>query len=254
MAATLFYLDPLPTRVGDTAVLDGPEGHHAATVRRTQVGEKLALADGRGAVAHCTVTSVGKDRLEASVDALGAVPPLAPEVTVVQALPKSERSDLAVDLMVEAGADAVIPWQASRCVARWDGLKAAKGVDRWQKVATAAAKQSRSPRVPEVAPLHTTKQVAAELRRAVAEGAVALVLHEAASVPLTSVNLASARQVYLIVGPEGGVAENEVDTFREAGAVAVRLGPNVLRTSTAAAVALGALGVLTQRWDTAPLS
>lgn len=155
MAATLFYLDPLP-EAGAVAVLDGKEGRHAATVRRIAVGERLVLSDGRGHLADVEVTATAKDRLEARVLARREVPAPRPRVTVVQALPKSDRSELAVELATEAGADAFVPWQAARCVARWDGPKAAKGVGRWQAVAVAAAKQSRRPHVPEVARVHRT--------------------------------------------------------------------------------------------------
>ena len=172
---------------------------------------------------------------------------------MVQALPKSDRSELAVELATEAGADAFVPWQAARCVARWDGPKAAKGVGRWQAVAVAAAKQSRRPHVPEVAPVHRTADVAEAVRATVARGGVAAVLHESATDPFGSLSLADAAELLLVVGPEGGVDDAELAALTTAGARPVLLGPTVLRTSTAAAVALGAVGVLTPRWDARPL-
>lgn len=252
MAATLFYLDPLP-EAGAVAVLDGKEGRHAATVRRIAVGERLVLSDGRGHLADVEVTATAKDRLEARVLARREVPAPRPRVTVVQALPKSDRSELAVELATEAGADAFVPWQAARCVARWDGPKAAKGVGRWQAVAVAAAKQSRRPHVPEVAPVHRTADVAEAVRATVARGGVAAVLHESATDPFGSLSLADAAELLLVVGPEGGVDDAELAALTTAGARPVLLGPTVLRTSTAAAVALGAVGVLTPRWDARPL-
>ncbi|UYP17575.1 16S rRNA (uracil(1498)-N(3))-methyltransferase [Rhodococcus sp. Z13] len=250
MAATLFYLDPLPEE-GGTAVLDGKEGRHAATVRRIAVGERLVLADGAGAVADVEVTAVAKDRLEALVLARRVVDPPHPKVTVVQALPKSDRSELAVELATEAGADEFVPWQSARCVARWDA-KADKGVARWQAVATAAAKQSRRPYVPSVSPLHRTADVVARVRQAADRGESVLVLHESATVPFADLPLRDVEALTLVVGPEGGLDDSEVQALTEAGAVAVSLGPTVLRTSTAAAVALGAIGVLTDRWRTRP--
>ncbi|SNS81387.1 16S rRNA (uracil(1498)-N(3))-methyltransferase [Rhodococcoides kyotonense] len=252
MAATVFYLDPLPD-VGGTAVLDGKEGRHAATVRRIRVGERILLSDGRGGIADTVVTSAMRDRLEMAVHARSEVPRATPTVGVVQALPKAERSELAVELATEAGIDSIVPWQSSRCVARWEGAKADKGVARWQAVATAAAKQSRRPFVPEVAPLHTGGEVFALARGVVERGGIVAVLHEAASVAFSSLTFRDVPEVLLVVGPEGGLTESEVTSLTDVGATPVMLGPTVLRTSTAAAVALGALGVSTDRWAQAPL-
>ncbi|MFC4603155.1 16S rRNA (uracil(1498)-N(3))-methyltransferase [Rhodococcus kronopolitis] len=252
MAATVFYLDPLPP-VGAVAVLDGKEGRHAATVRRIRVGEQLVLADGRGAIARAVVVEVGKDRLDLEIRERDELPAATPTVTLVQALPKAERSELAVELATEAGIDAIVPWQSARCVARWEGPKAVKGVARWQAVAVAAAKQSRRAHIPEVAELHRTAAVVELVSRVTAGGGVVGVLHESATTALAGLSLDGVAELVLVVGPEGGLDDAEVEALTAAGAVAVRLGPTVLRTSTAAAVALGALGVLTDRWAARPL-
>ncbi|HET8993861.1 MAG TPA: 16S rRNA (uracil(1498)-N(3))-methyltransferase [Rhodococcus sp. (in: high G+C Gram-positive bacteria)] len=251
MAATLFYLDPLP-ETGSIAVLDGKEGRHAATVRRISVGERLVLSDGRGGVADVEVTAVAKDRLEATVLGRGTIEPPRPTVTVVQALPKSDRSELAVELATEAGADGFVPWQSSRCVARWDS-KADKGLAKWKAAATAAAKQSRRAYVPEVDSLHRTADVVSRVRETVEGGGVVAVLHESATVPFSALPLSEAPELVLVVGPEGGLDDTEVEALVGAGATAVSLGPTVLRTSSAAAVALGAVGVMTDRWSQQPL-
>lgn len=255
MAATVFYVDSLP-EAGRTAVLDGPEGRHASTVRRFGVGDRLLLSDTRGGVAECAVTAVGKDRLDLLVHSVDRRAPAQPEVTLVQALPKSERSELAVDLATEAGVDRIIPWQAVRCVSRWHTGKldkSEKGVARWRAVAYAAAKQSRRVYVPEVTDLHTTAMVVERVAELVAAGGAVLVLHESATTALGGDHLAGRDAVTLVVGPEGGLDDAEVAALVEAGAQAVRLGPTVLRTSSAAAVALGAIGVLTDRWTQGPL-
>lgn len=240
---SLFYVDAVPG-VGDVVVVDGDEGFHAANVRRTRRGEQLDLSDGAGTVAHCEVTEVAKGRLSAQVLDRRVVAPPSPTVTVAQALPKSDRSELAIELATEAGADAFVAWQAARCVARWDGAaRVDKGLRRWRAVARAASRQSRRPHIPTVDGVVTTAQLAA------GAGPTTLVLHESATTSLTELPLAEAASLTLVVGPEGGVAEEELAALTEAGALAVRLGPTVLRTSTAAAVALGALGVLTSRWD-----
>lgn len=251
MAPPVFHLDALPP-AGATAVLDGAEGRHAATVRRLRAGERLLLTDGRGGVAEAVVTAVAKDRLELAVVARRDVPEPATRVTVVQALPKSERSELAVELATEAGVDELVPWSAARCVARWSGPRADKGVARWRAVTREAAKQARRAHVPVVHDLATTATLLALVEARVRAGGVALLLHESAAVGLRQVALAP--EVLLVVGPEGGLDDAELAALTGAGARAVHLGPTVLRTSTAAAVALGALGVLTDRWDTAPPS
>lgn len=247
MVATLFYLDALPD-TGALAVVDGEEGFHAARVRRIRPGEQLMLGDGAGGLARCTVEQAGRDGLQARVLERWTVEPGRPTVTVVQALPKSERSELAIELATEAGADALVAWQAERCVARWDGDRADKGLRRWRAVARSAARQSRRPYIPPVEGPLSTAALCQRVRAEVTRGAAALILHESATDGLANIKLAQVNSVFLIVGPEGGITPDELVALADAGAVVVRLGPTVLRTSTAAAVALGALGVLTQRW------
>jgi 16S rRNA (uracil1498-N3)-methyltransferase len=246
MAATLFYADTIPG-VGATAVLDGDEGHHAATVRRIRPGETLVLSDGSGTLAECVVENADKHSLTARVTARRTAPQPRPTVTVVQAIPKAERSELAVELATEAGADDFVAWQADRCVARWDGERAAKGLRRWRAVVRSAARQSRRAWIPEVTGPLSTAELCGYLSSRPA--AVALLLHESAGLPLAEVSVAQADSLVLMVGPEGGISDAEVAALAAAGAVPVRLGPTVLRTSTAAVVALGALGVLTARWS-----
>ncbi|WP_454199779.1 16S rRNA (uracil(1498)-N(3))-methyltransferase [Nocardia sp. Marseille-Q1738] len=246
MAATVFYLDEVP-EPGAIAVLDGPEGRHAATVRRIRVGEPITLSDGRGVLAESEVVAAQRDRLELTVRDRVLVAPPAPLVTVVQALPKSDRSELAVELMTEAGADAVIPWQAARCVANWEG-KAAKAVDKWRAAARSAARQSRRAYIPEVADLHRTRDLLELVRQAKADGAIVAALHESGTARFTGLPFADAAEIVLVVGPEGGLDDAELTALSAAGAEITLLGPTVLRTSTAAAVALGALGALTPRW------
>ena len=241
--APLFLVDALPP--GEHGVLDGPEGRHAATVRRLRAGEGLVLADGRGGVARAVVEAMAKDALELRVVERRTLPPPAPRVVLAQALVKGDRGELAVELATEAGVDAVVPWRAARCVARWEaGPRGDKALARWRTTAREAAKQARRAWVPAVEEPVTT----AALVRRVAAGAGALVLHESATGGIASVDLPTAGDLLLVVGPEGGVADEELAALTAAGARAVRLGPEVLRASTAAAVALGALGVLTGRW------
>lgn len=229
-------------------VLDGEEARHAATVRRLRVGERLVLSDGAGAMARCVVEGVqaGRDAsLTLTVESFWTEEPPALRVLVAQALAKGDRGELAVELATEAGVDAIVPWRAARSVAKWDdGGRGDKALARWRATARAAAKQARRAHVPDVTEPVTT----GELAGLVATMSLAIVLESDVPERLTDLPLPEAGDVLLVVGPEGGVTDEELRTLQDAGARAVRLGTTVLRTSTAAAVALGALGALTTRW------
>jgi 16S rRNA (uracil1498-N3)-methyltransferase len=240
----VFFAGQLPPE-GTETILDGPEGRHAATVRRLRPGERLLLSDGRGGLAVCEVLETGRDRLRLRVLRRQIEPAPALRVTLAQALVKGERGELAVELATEAGVDAVLPWRASRCVARWDeGPRGAKGLSQWRETARQAAKQARRGWFPEVAEPVDTAELA--LRCTAAAGC--LVLHEAATESVVSVPLPAEGELVLVVGPEGGITEAELATLTAAGGRPVRLGPAVLRSSSAGIIALGAIGALTRRW------
>lgn len=235
---------PTPPTVGEIIELTGDEGRHAVSVKRTSVGEQIELVDGHGTRAVITVTGVsGKDRLTGVVDCAANEPASRPTVTVIQALPKAARSELTVDLLTQAGADVIVPWQAGRSVANW-GKKQDKGLAKWRAAARAAAKQSRRSRIPEITPVGDQAAVAALIQAA----PLALMLHEDATGKITDQPVAQADSVVLIIGPEGGISPAELDAFTTAGAHPVRLGPEVLRTASAGMVALAALGAVTDRW------
>lgn len=235
---------PTPPTVGEVIELTGDEGRHAVSVKRTSVGEQIELVDGHGTRAVITVTGVsGKDRLVGVVDCVASEPAPRPTVTVVQALPKAARSELTVDLLTQAGADVIVPWQAGRSVANW-GKKQDKGLAKWRAAARAAAKQSRRSRIPEITPVADQAAVVALIQAA----PLALMLHEDATGKITDQPVAQADSVVLIIGPEGGISPAELDAFTAAGVHPVRLGPEVLRTASAGMVALAALGAVTDRW------
>ncbi|RBM20249.1 16S rRNA (uracil(1498)-N(3))-methyltransferase [Streptomyces sp. PT12] len=245
--APVFVHDSL-TAVGRGAalLLEGPEGRHAVSVRRLRVGEAVVLTDGEGTGAFGTVAAVeGKDRLTVEVGEVWHEPPPRPWITVVQALPKGDRGELAVETMTETGVDAIIPWSAARCVTQWRGERGARSLAKWRATAREAGKQARRTRFPRVAAAMPTREVAEWLAK---EAAFAAVLHEGATAPLATAPLPDAGELVLIVGPEGGVTPDELAAFTAAGATPYRLGPTVLRTSTAGTAAAALLMGRTGRW------
>jgi len=238
----LFLVPDLGT--GDTLVLTGGEAHHAATVTRLAVGEQVLLSDGQGGLAEARARQVAPDRVVFEVLSRRSVERPEPWLVVVQALPKGERAELAVELLTELGADEIVPWAAARSIGQWKGDRVAKGVAKWQRTAQAAAKQSRRPRIPVVAELAGTEQVAARI----AGAGAALLLDSDADQPLAGLALPRDGELVLVVGPEGGIAPAELELFCRRGGRPVRLGAEVLRTSTAGAAALAALSVGLGRW------
>ncbi|MEU7379646.1 MULTISPECIES: 16S rRNA (uracil(1498)-N(3))-methyltransferase [unclassified Streptomyces] len=246
MTAPVFVVDEL-NLVGTEFVLDGPEGRHAVSVKRLRPGEDVVLTDGRGRWTEGVVKAAeGKDRLViADLAALVEEPPESPRITVVQALPKGDRGELAVETMTEVGVDAIVPWSASRCITQWKGDRGLKALGKWRATAREAGKQSRRVRFPEVADAATTKQVAALL----AGADFAAVLHESGEERLATAELPARGEIVLVVGPEGGVSPEELAQFRDAGAKPYVLGPTVLRTSTAGTAATALLLGRTGRWS-----
>jgi 16S rRNA (uracil1498-N3)-methyltransferase len=225
-------------------VLGGPEGRHATTVRRLSAGERVDVTDGAGAVAECVVSAVRPGVVELAVLARRTVPVPEPRVVVVQAIPKGDRGELAVEVMTEVGVDAVVAWQAERCVARWRGDRAGKALARWRATAREAAKQSRRAWIPEVCGPESMPDVT----RRVAGAALAILLDPDAPDALSSIRLPARGDIVVIVGPEGGVSPAEAASAAAAGAVPARLGPSVLRSSSAGPVAAALLLAGSGRW------
>ena len=232
------------TAAGDTVTLDGAEGHHASDVRRVRVGEEIVLTDGAGVVAQARATGVRRGALDAEVLSVVQVAPEIPRVVVVQAVPKGDRGELAVEMLTEVGVDVIVPWAASRSVVRWTGERETKALTRWRSSAREAAKQARRAWFPTVADLAGTDEVVRLLSRA----SVRVVLHEAASGPLADLPVPGRGEIVIVVGPEGGITDEELEAFAEVGAEPLRLGSSVLRSSTAGVAAAAALLSRTPRW------
>ena len=233
--------------VGAEVVVEGDEAHHAVAVRRLRVGEHVVLTDGAGVAVRGVVDSTGKRVFAVVVEEVTRHPRAEPQVVVVQAIPKGDRGELAVEVLTEIGAARIVPWAAARSVAVWKGERAAKSLARWRATAREAAKQARRSWFPEVTGLTTT----ADVEALVADAELAVVLHEEATVALAALEVPASGTVVVVVGPEGGLTDEEVAAFTTAGAVSVRLGTEVLRTSTAGVAAVAALLARTSRWGSA---
>jgi 16S rRNA (uracil1498-N3)-methyltransferase len=239
----VFFADPADLR-RDVIVLSGAEGRHAAAVRRLRPGERADVGDGAGVVAECVVAAHSGPGLELAVQARRTVPRPDPLITVVQAIPKGDRGELAVEEMTEVGVDRIMPWAAARCVPVWRAERGARSLARWRVTAREAAKQSRRAWIPEV----TEPASTADVTGVVAKAAAAIVLEPGAPRSLGQFGPPESGDLIVIVGPEGGITDQESAAFRAAGATPLRLGPTVLRTSTAGAVAAAVLLSRSSRW------
>ncbi|MFF0345433.1 16S rRNA (uracil(1498)-N(3))-methyltransferase [Kribbella sp. NPDC004875] len=237
MGVAVFFRADL---AGEELTLDGPEGRHAAVVRRIGPGERLRLTDGRGAWAEGPVVTASKAGVTVAVDERGTVPAGVPRVVVVQAVPKGERAELAVEMLTEVGVDVIVPWNAERSQFRANPERVEKMLAKWRAWAFEASKQSRRTWFAEVAPLASTAEVAELL----AGAALPVVLHEEATVALASLEVPAAGDVVIVIGPEGGIAPAELKAFD---VDPVLLGDTVLRTSTAGVAAAAAL-LARSRW------
>lgn len=248
MSAPVFLLDPdhaAAASVGGEVVLDGDEGKHAVSVQRLKPGEIVHLVDGQGRRIEGTVAATqGKNTLRVTVTTINDEPSPTPTITVVQGVAKGSRGELAVQMLTEVGVDVIVPWQAEHSIAKWEDERADRHVAKWRSTAREAAKQARRSRIPTVAPLASSAAVSDWI----ANSAVALVLDEQSGTPLTSIDVSTAHDVLVVVGPEGGLSANEREMFADAGGDLVRLGDSVLRTSTAGVAALGAVLSFTGRW------
>lgn len=233
--------EPAP---GADVEVRGDEARHAVAVRRTRVGEQLVLTDGAGLRALVEVAATGDRWLRARVLEVRRTPRPQPEITVVQALPKGDRGERAVEVLTEVGVATIVPWAAARSVAVWRGERARKSRAKWEATAREAAKQARRDWFPEVTGLAGTEEV----RRLVADADLAVLLHEEADQPLAGTAVPAGGRVVVVVGPEGGLTPEEVADLTGAGARPVRMGAEVLRTSTAGVVAAGVLLSRTSRW------
>ncbi len=242
------YLDTSLDRAqcGDLLTLAGEEGHHAAAVRRSRPGETIDVVNGRGLRARCEVRAVGKHVLDLAVREISQESADFPHITLVQALAKGGRDEQAVESSTEYGVATVVPWESERCIASWRG-KEEKGRARWEATARAAAKQSRRSWLPIVEDVVSTKALVNKIRAVREAGGLVFVCHEEASTILADVlrgSFDAPSQVWIVVGPEGGITPSEVTALDAAGAQTVLLAPHVLRSASAGPYAIAVIAAL----------
>lgn len=243
MTEPLFLADLDSPEVGQVVALTGDEGRHASAVRRLRVGEVILICDGNGMAVRGPVTTADKSGLAITVEQVLREPERPVRYVAVQALPKGERAEQAVEMLTELGIDEIVPWQAERSVVRWAPDRVERGLTRWRATAREAAKQSRRFRVPIVTmPMTTT-----ELALRVAQTDLTVVLHETAETSLGNFSPPPIGEIMFIVGPEGGLTDEEVEAFTAAGGRTALIADAVLRTSTAGVVALAQLQALAVR-------
>lgn len=239
-----FYLSEelASAAVGSLISVTGSEARHAVTVSRIAVGESVAIGNGLGLVVTGAVVSAEPGAFVVRVATAVETPQNSQAVWLAQALAKGDRDEHAVQQATELGADGVIPWAAQRSIVKWEGAKIRKGHERWSAIVREASKQSMRAWLPEVADLASTTILAA-----LARDSRMLVLEPTAATALTELQ-PDGRDVVLVVGPEGGIAPAELSRLEGSGAMLVRLGDTILRTSTAGPAAIAVLNAQLGRW------
>jgi 16S rRNA (uracil1498-N3)-methyltransferase len=236
---SLFFVDQLST--GTTQELSGDEGHHAVKVMRLQIGEQIKIADKLGNWVSGAITDVGKKSLKINVSERGNAKHLKPELILVQAVTKSDRTKEMLELLTVAGADQIIPWQAQRCISKWQS----DSTDKWLTTIKESAKQARRVKLPVLSDAVTTNQLVKLFQ---AEDQI-IVLHESAQLNLSQFKFVeSTQRIFIVIGPEGGISEEEIAQLTSAKAVVVRMGENVLRSAHAGFAALSGIQTLIGRW------
>jgi len=236
---SLFFVDQISS--GTTQELSGDEGHHAVKVIRLQIGEQIKIADNLGNWVSGAITEVGKKSLKINVSERGNAEHLKPELILVQAVTKSDRTKEMLELLTVAGADQIIPWQAQRCISKWKS----DSTDKWLTTIKESAKQARRVKLPVLSDAVTTNQLVKLFQ---VEDQI-IVLHESAQSNISQFNfIENTKRIFIIIGPEGGISEEEIAQLTSAKAVVVRMGENVLRSAHAGFAALSGVQTLIGRW------
>jgi len=234
---TLFFVDDLPTTVGSSYEFANDDANHAIRVLRMQEGAEFMLSDGKGAWSQVVATEVKKKSMQVQILDSGFQDPLATTITVVQAIPKGDRAKEAIELLTEAGVDRIVPWLSTRSIG--------KGSEKFAITAREASKQSRRFRIPEVTDMATTAQIC----EAIKISDLAIAFHESATTKLSDqVSSHNVEHLLIIIGPEGGLTDEEIDAFTQAGAKVALMGRPILRSAHAGIAAVSAVSALLKVW------
>jgi 16S rRNA (uracil1498-N3)-methyltransferase len=236
---TLFFVDDLPTTVGATYEFVSEDAHHAIKVLRIAAGEIFNLSDGKGAWSRVSVSNVNKKSMTVKVLETGFEEALEVNFTIVQAIPKGDRIKESIELSTEGGADRIVMWKAARSIGRAD-----EKIEKLQQTAREASKQSRRFRIPAISGVASTDVVVDEIAKA----DLALVFHESATTTISQAVSPGAKKVLIIIGPEGGLTDEEVSTFAAAGAKVVLMGRPILRSAHAGLASLAAVNTALSVW------
>ena len=234
---TLFFVDDLPTNVGSSYEFANDDANHAIRVLRMQEGAEFMLSDGKGSWSQVVATEVKKKSMQVQVLDSGFQDPLATTITVVQAIPKGDRAKEAIELLTEAGVDCIVPWLSTRSIG--------KGSEKFAITAREASKQSRRFRIPEVTDMATTAQIC----EAIKVSDLAIAFHESATTKLSDqVSSHNVEHLLIIIGPEGGLTDEEIAAFTQAGAKVALMGRPILRSAHAGIAAVSAVSALLKVW------
>ena len=234
---TLFFVDDLPTTVGSSYDFANDDANHAIRVLRMQAGDEFMLSDGKGAWSQVVATEVKKKSMQVQILDSGFQDPLATTITVVQAIPKGDRAKEAIELLTEAGVDRIVPWASARSIG--------KGSEKFAITAREASKQSRRFRIPEVTELATTAQIC----EAIKISDLAIAFHESATTKLSDqISSHNVEHLLIIIGPEGGLTDEEISAFTQAGAKVALMGRPILRSAHAGIAAVSAVSALLKVW------
>ena len=236
---TLFFSDQIST--GQRQVLENEEAHHAIKVLRLNTGEVIKISDGVGNWVSGPIVEIAKKELFISITERGEIQAAKPELVLVQAITKSDRNKEMLELAVEAGVDRIIPWQSERSISKWQSDSEQK----WQVGIKQSCKQARQVKLPQLMQVMSTSEVI----KSISEGGFGIVFHEEASTKFSDLTIPNSQSsVYLVIGPEGGISEQELLSFQNNGSKVVRLGDTVLRSAHAGFAALSAVQTKLGRW------
>lgn len=230
----------IPQLYNEEMTITGVDAKHIGKVLRMQPGDKLQIVSDDGVSALAEVAAITESTVTVRcLEKLAESHEPAVKITLAQGLAKGEKMDFIIQKAVELGAYSIVPVAMEHSVVRLDGAKADKKVERWQKIAEAAAKQSKRDIIPQVQAVQSVSEMLANNN--CKTKIIAYECEDRMSLKTALREAGQLDDLLLIIGPEGGISEGELSKAREAGAVPVSLGRRILRAETAGLVAMSAI-------------